>query len=153
MLAHTVVLFALAVAACGGYRPGSFADPRGGFAGQRRTVGCLDVAVAPGRAPAARGAAVEVTFANRCDAPVRVDLAAIAATGLTSDGRPARLALHDPRGAVRDAWLEARVVARETLEYAPPDGSPAALARLCLDLGPIDAGAPAAAPAEVCVTP
>jgi hypothetical protein len=87
---------ALALAACSAYHPGSFRGETGLFAGQRRTVGCLDVSVAPVREATSRGRAVRYTFANRCDAAVVVDLGSVRAVGRDTMARDVPLRLRDP---------------------------------------------------------
>jgi hypothetical protein len=145
-----------------GYRPGSFRAAGAGFAGERATVGCLDVAVAGrwggGAAPVRQ--AVEIDFANRCDEPVVVDFRGLRAVGRDDLGREVPLVVGDPRGEIRPLDLEARTAGREVLELTPaqarPAGSgagpPASAARVtsaCVDVAGLTGGA--AAPRWLCV--
>jgi hypothetical protein len=132
--------------ACG-YRGGSFSGPRGAFAGDRVTVGCLDVAVSAVHDAAAEGPAIAYEFGNRCDRPARVDLTAIAVRGRTAGGAEVTLAPFDPLGELRPARLEARRTGREVIEYQAAAGE--ALTLICADVGMIaDA---AGARQEICV--
>jgi hypothetical protein len=142
-----LVVAALGVAGCG-YRAGSFHGPRGEFAGDRVTVGCLDVAVAPFHDAAAEGTAIVYEFGNRCDRPARVDLGAVSVHGRTADGRDVTLEPFDPLGELRVARLEARRTGREVIEYAAPAAD--ALLLVCADVGTLDGGAGTSQ--EICVT-
>ena len=125
------VLLALAMG-CQGYRPGSLtATPLGSL----HHIGCLDVAVDPEADAAARGPVVKLTFANRCDNAVPVDLAAIRASGLLASGERVAMRLFDPEGVVRPGLLDARRMGSETLEYHAPGATPTT--DLCLDLGAV----------------
>jgi hypothetical protein len=147
----TAALIALAAAAgCGGYHAGSFASITGEFAGERRTVGCLDLAVAPVDDAAAEGPVAAVTFANRCDAAVVVDLPSIRATGRGLDGREVAMGVFDPDREIRAGLLEARTIGRELIEFQPLGGGPAPY-DLCLDVSRLDPGAPSATPVVVCL--
>lgn len=147
----TAALIAVAAAAgCGGYHAGSFAGVTGEFTGERRTVGCLDLAVAPVDDAAAEGPVAAITFANRCEAAVVVDLPSIRATGRGLDGREVAMGVFDPDREIRAGLLEARTVGRELIEFQPLDGDPAPY-DVCLDVSRIDAGAPSADPVVVCL--
>jgi hypothetical protein len=140
----------VALAGCQGYRAGSFAGMTGPFAGERRTVGCLDVAVTALDDPAAVGPAVGFTIANRCDAAVAVDLGAVRATGRVPGGDVIALHAFDPALEIRPAVLEARSVAQENLEYRAPAGAEIAFTEWCVDVARLDARRPSDAPVLVC---
>jgi hypothetical protein len=144
------VSLSIAIAWCASacaYQPGSFHGrrPRLDFAGERATVGCLDIAVA-GRWKAAdvRGQVVEIDFGNRCDRPVVVDFTSLRAVGRDDGGREQALAVYDPAGEIRPLDLEARTVGREVLELRPAalaaPASPGRLRSACLDLGRLRGG-------------
>lgn len=137
--------------ACQGYRAGSFtARPYGSFEGQRRTVGCLDVAVTPTRDQEAYGPVAGLTIANRCDVGVTVDIGAIRASGRYPDGTATRLHAYDPGFEIRPGMLEARSVAREQIEYLPNDSAEVLFAEWCLDLARLDRTRPSDRPVLVC---
>src|SRR5688572_27100413 len=73
----------LVVVGCS-YSPGSFSYPGRYFAGQRLTVGCLDVSI-DRRADAFESAVLDFQFGNRCDDPVVVDLLSVPVIGRTVD--------------------------------------------------------------------
>jgi hypothetical protein len=143
------VAAALAFTGCGGYQPGSLTV--GHPAGEVRRVGCLDIAVEPVHDAEAVGPVAGITFANRCDAAVRVDLASIRAVGELADGRRARLAMFDPDDVVRPGELEARRSARENIEFQLPEAIETVPARLCLDLAGVDPAAAIDQPIIACV--
>jgi hypothetical protein len=132
-----LVVLGLSLAACA-YQPSSFrARSQGAFAGERATVGCLDIAVAAHRDAAIRQA-VEVQFANRCDRAVLVDFTALRAEGRGDGGHRYAMSIHDPRREIRALELEARTTGREVLQVTSDRAAPA---RMCLDVGRI-AGSP-----------
>ncbi|RMH38712.1 MAG: hypothetical protein D6689_18925 [Deltaproteobacteria bacterium] len=139
-----------ATAGCAGYTAGSFRGSAGPMEGQRRTVGCLDVAVAHAFDPAAVGPVARIAIANRCDRAVRVDLGAIRAVGRGPGNRAVMLVPYDPRGEIRPAAIEARTTAVEWIEYQPPGGRPDLFTQWCLDLAAIDAARPSDRPVRVC---
>jgi hypothetical protein len=145
-----------AVGGCG-YRSGSFrgAAGRDAFAGERATIGCLDVAVAGRWSPSpAIAQAVQVDFGNRCDRPVVVDFTAVRAVGRDDGGRELALAIHDPRREIRPLSLEARTVGREVIELRPaagPGPAPARMRSACVDVGRLADGA-MHAPRWLCVS-
>lgn len=134
--------------ACRGYQPGTLTPES---SGEVRTVGCLDVAVSSVRDAAAVGPVAGITFANRCDAAVRVDLGAIRAVGEYYAGERHPMALFDPNREVRPGMLEARAIAREALEYQLPTAPASLPARLCLDLAGIDPAAALDRPVIACI--
>ena len=148
---------AAAIGACG-YQPGSFrgAAGRASFAGQRATVGCLDVAVAGRWSPSPTVAqAVQVDFGNRCDRPVVVDFTALRAVGRDDGGREHALAIHDPRREIHPLSLEARTAGREVIELrAGAAGQPARMQSACVDVARLASGSRGerAAPRWLCVS-
>ncbi|HEU4734095.1 MAG TPA: hypothetical protein VFT22_39665 [Kofleriaceae bacterium] len=125
-LAAVAVLAGLA--GCG-YRPGSFRWTQGGFAGERATVGCLDVAVER-RPDVSIGPVLRYQFANRCDHLATVDLPAAAVVARTDEGAEVALAPYDPGAELRAAALDGRSVGSESLAY-PAEGP---ISQLCVDL-------------------
>jgi hypothetical protein len=112
-------LLGCALLGCG-YKPGSFAYPDTVFAGQRATVGCLDVAVerrADVPIEAGTGAVLRFQFANRCDHPQAIDLGAVAVIGRSAAGVDERLAPYDPRAELHPVALDGRSVGAESLAY------------------------------------
>ncbi len=130
----------LVAAGCQGYRPDSFSTMTGPFVGEARTVGCLDVAVASSDDPQADGPVARVTLGNRCDAGVVVDFGALRGSAVLLDGSTMHLRPFDPNGEIRPATLDARAVARETIEFALPPEMPADVVEWCVDIGGLDAG-------------
>jgi hypothetical protein len=110
------------------YQPGSFSSPQQTFAGQRATVGCVDVAVER-RADLAFGPVLAFAFANRCDHPAIIDLGAVAVVGRNPEGTEVTLRPYDPRGELRPIALDGRNVGAEALVY--PAGR--AMPQLCVD--------------------
>lgn len=121
---------ALACALVGcGYRPGSFTSSHGAFTGQRATVGCVDVTVER-RPDLPIGPVVSYQFANRCDHPTMVDLAAIAVVGRGPDGADSPLRPYDPHAEIHPVPLDGRRDGAEQLAYL----SHGAVTQLCVDV-------------------
>jgi hypothetical protein len=137
-----------ALAACRGYQPGTLQVQQHG---ELRTVGCLDIAVAPLDDAAADGPVASISFANRCDAAVQIDLAALRATGVFAARGAVPLQMFDPAGVVRAGMLEARMVGREDIEWSLPSGATEQPAQLCLDLAGLDPAAALDRPVIACV--
>jgi hypothetical protein len=117
------------------YQPGSFAygaGPEAGFAGQRATVGCLDVAIAR-RADFDSNAVLHYRFGNRCNRPVEVDLLRVAVVGRLDDGSEIQLWPYDPNDEIRPARLPGRIVGGEAIAY--PARQP--LTQICVDAASI----------------
>ncbi len=127
---------AVSLAAACGYRAGSFTGATGPFAGERATIGCLDVGVSSHADPAAEGPAIAYELGNRCDHPARVDLGAVIVRGRTDSGREIELAPFDPEGELRPVRLEARRTGREVIEYHAAVAEPVRL--VCVELAGID---------------
>lgn len=123
------------------YQPGSFQYGKGIdgiFLGQRATVGCLDIAIQR-RVDHEAKPVLAYRLGNRCNRAVEVDLLHVAVVGHTTDGREVALAPYDPRGEVRPALLDGRLVASEALAYTargPVD-------RICVDAASILRAQPA----------
>ena len=114
------------------YHEGSFAYPEHAFAGQRTTIGCLDLSV--DRRHDAEGVAVLVyDFGNRCDRAVTVDLAYATVTARTDAGDQIELKPFDPHGEIRPLKLEGHAAGGETIAYQ----TDAHLAQVCVDLATI----------------
>jgi hypothetical protein len=104
------------VAGCG-YQPGSFGSSIQSFAGQRTTLGCLDLAVER-RADLPTGEPVlGYSFGNRCDFPAVVDLATTTVIGRGVDGSRHELPAFDPRHAIEPLRLDGRAVGHEAIAY------------------------------------
>jgi hypothetical protein len=132
-----VVLLSCALIGCA-YQPGSFAHAPKNFAGQRVTVGCLDLAV-DRRADLSIGPVLEYQFANRCDHATMIDLASVAVTGRTAEGRDVALRPFDPEAELHPVALDGRSAGREALAY-PATG---AILEICVDAATLArAGAP-----------
>ncbi|HVK75473.1 MAG TPA: hypothetical protein VM734_19220 [Kofleriaceae bacterium] len=122
------------------YQPGSFATGGVPFAGERATIGCLEVAVSASRDPVARGPVVSYEFGNRCDRAIPVDLGAVRVTGRTAAGEEVAMSAFDPHRELRAAPLDARRAGRERIEYRVARDFSGGAVQVCLDLGGITSG-------------
>jgi hypothetical protein len=115
------------------YQPGSFHDAQGHFAGTRITVDCLDLAIE--RRPDLRDGCkvVSYAFANRCDQPATVDLAAVRVVGRARDGADIALVPYDPKRELRPLVLDGRAAGREAIAY----GGGTDVASVCIDAASI----------------
>jgi len=145
-----LLLLLIASAGCSGYQAGSFKGLQGTFGGERRTVGCLDVAIAAETDTDAVGPVAGITVANRCDVAVKVDINAIIATGREPNGDVIALAPYDPAWEIHAATLEARAVAQEYIEYQAPQDAELSFSEWCLDLRNLDVKRPTDLPVMVC---
>lgn len=123
-----IALFSCALVGCA-YQPGSFAYLPNGFSGQRATVGCLDVAVER-RTDLPIGPVLGFQFANRCDQPAMIDLAAVAVVGRNAQGIDVTLTPYDPRAELHPVALDGRNVGAESLAY-PADRT---MPQVCADV-------------------
>lgn len=133
------------------YRAGSFEHAQQPFAGERLTVGCLDLAVER-RADLPIGPVLAYQFANRCDDPRVIDLAALTVVGRAGDGGELALRPFDPRAELRPVALDGRKVGGEALAYPAPIGpggkrmragaEQRVIVELCVDLAPLGGGGP-----------
>ena len=121
--------FLLPLAACS-YHPGTYRDWTGAFAGTRREVACVELAIAVDRSSAAEGPVVVYSFGNRCSRSVVIDLRAIRVEA--ADGHV--LAPYDPRGEIVPTRLPARWSGSEHIEY---EGAPG---EVCVDAGSLVVG-------------
>jgi hypothetical protein len=133
---RAAVLFALASCYPGGYQ--TVTSP---FIGARASVGCLDVAVALTEDDVAPPPIVAYQFGNHCFHQTIVDLSAVQVTVRTGDGGEIALAARDPRNEIVPMQLDAWSAGVERIAYAMPAG--VAARELCIDLGDLDANAPA----------
>ena len=136
-----IALISCALIGCA-YQPGSFTWGLNQFPGQRATVGCLDVSVER-RTDFPIGPVLAYQFANRCDRPTTVDLAAIAVVGRDAAGGEVALRAYDPRAELHPVTLDARNVGVESLAYP----ATTALAQVCVDVARF---APAQPPRWLC---
>ena len=119
---------AVALAGCA-YQPGSFAYPQNTFAGQRTTIGCLDVSIER-QADLSIGPVLGYQFANRCDHLTMIDLDAVAVVGRNAQGTDVTLRPYDPRAEIRPVALDGRNVGAEALAY-PADRE---MLQVCVDV-------------------
>lgn len=110
-----IALLPCALIGCA-YQPGSFAHAPSSPAGQRVTIGCLDLAVER-RADLTIGPVLDYRFANRCDHAEMVDLGGAAVVGRSAEGREVALAPYDPQGELHRVALDGRNSGREALAY------------------------------------
>ena len=125
-----------AIAGCS-YRAGSFSALGHDFAGERVSLGCVDLAVAR-RPDGPLGAILAYDIGNRCDTPVWLDLASPAVIGRV-DNADIELAAYDPRAELRRLPLDGRALATETIEYRARVAVP--FDDICVDTGRIVGGA------------
>lgn len=147
----TVLGASVIVCGCQGYRTGSFHDGFIDFAGERRTVGCLDVAVAPLRDAKIQGPAAQIAFGNRCDAATPIDLPAVEVVAHYDDGASVVLEPHDPDGEIRLGMLDGRSSGVENVEYVLPRGFGGQPVEICFDLTELDASEPHPEPVLACI--
>jgi hypothetical protein len=118
------------------YQPGSFRYLPQNFPGQRVTVGCLDLAVerrADLSAGPAHGPVLAYQFANRCERPAIIDLAAVTVVGRTPEGAEVGLRPFDPRAELQPVALDGRSVGAEALAYLPDAPADLPLPQVCVD--------------------
>jgi hypothetical protein len=133
---HMRIALVCALSGCA-YQPGSFAHAPLDFAGQRVTVGCLDIAV-DRRADVAIGPVLGYQFANRCDRATLVDLGAARVIGRSPQGADAVLRPYDPRGEIHPVALDGRSVGAEALAYPSDRPQP----EVCADAAALVHAAP-----------
>ncbi len=132
-----VSMVAATLAACA-YKPGSYASKSHELAGQRTTVGCLDLAI-DRRTDVGSSAVLGYTFGNRCDHPATIDLSWAHVIGRTADGAEIALAPYDPDGTLQPRALDSRGIGAETLSY-PADQT---LGQVCVDVASLAQARPA----------
>lgn len=136
-------LLAVLVAAAAGcastpYRPGSFELGSTAFEGTYAELGCLDVAVTATTPPRGADAALVLTYGNRCEDVVTVDLESMHPRGLDVRGHDVPLRFVEDLPALRP--LDRRLAGREILalrrdDGARPDGD---LSTICVELGALE---------------
>jgi hypothetical protein len=137
VIAASVAGCALAIVGCA-YKPGSFAQYGDRFAGERVTVGCLDVAVGR-RLDHGAWPVLEYKFGNRCDRPTTVDLAFTNVLGRSTEGAEIALAPYDPKAEISVQRIDARMAGGEVIAY-PTD---VRLGQVCVDVASIARAKPA----------
>jgi len=137
-----MALLASLLVGCTVYHPGSF-TAGAAFAGQRATVGCLDVAVAR-RADRESSAVLQYQFGNRCNRDVEVALGRVAVIARFADGSEEALVPYDPRFQIRPARLSGRLTGQEAIAYPTPRRA----LQVCADLSTITPAAVAHAAAR-----
>jgi len=131
-------VLALLLTGCA-YKPGAYEYAREPFAGQRVTVGCLDLAIVR-RPDTPDGAVVEYQFGNRCDHASPVTLP-IVATGRTPGGQERKLLAFDPNGEIVPLHIDGRSFGKETIEYRADDDY--GVTQICVDVAAIVKQTPA----------
>lgn len=120
------------------YQPGSFAEGKAEFSGEKVRVGCVDLAVS--RRPDHGGAAVlDYQFGNRCNHGTLIDLARVRVVGRAIDGTERALVPHDPRRELRPLTLDARRIGLEVIAYP----APVPTAQVCIDVASVVHARPA----------
>ena len=131
-------IWVLAATAGCSYRAGSFSALGHDFAGQRVSLGCIDLAVAR-RPDGPLGAVLAYDIGNRCDTPVWLDLASPPVIGQV-DNADIDLVAYDPRAELRRLPLDGRALATETIEYRARVAVP--FDDVCVDAGRIVGAGP-----------
>ena len=125
-------LILVAVVGCS-YSPDSFSYPGRYFAGQRVTVGCLDISIDRRADFKENVAVIDYSFGNRCDEPVVIDLGRVPVVGRTEAGEELTLTPYDPNFEIRPLKLDARQAGGEALAY--PTTEP--IVQVCVDAAAI----------------
>ena len=133
------IVIVCAVASGCAYKAGSFSHSQTYFAGQRASVGCLDLAVERRPDLPEGGTVLGYSVGNRCDRAATIDLRAVRVEGRTFDGQSAVLIPFDPRGEIRPLLLDGKRAGTEALAYH----AEAPLAEVCVDVASLArSGAP-----------
>jgi hypothetical protein len=140
------------LAACGSeaYDPDP-QTPLGLAAGQARTLGCVDLAVALGSDPRLPPSSLLLSLrgGNRCAHPEPLDVAAMSLVGRDARGARWLLFVSDPRGEIVPMHLDASTRFTENIELA--SNAPAdALVSVCIQLAGVARDAPDARPEPIC---
>lgn len=130
----------LFVTGCMTYTPGSFVQGPGLFAGERATIGCLDLSVQR-RDDYDKSAVLAYKFGNRCDRPQLVDLANAIVIGRDAAGGEHRLRPFDPRGEIKPMPVDARLMGHEAIAYVA-DEVGVEFVQVCVDAASIVAATP-----------
>ncbi len=129
------VLLLMVASGCMTYTPNSFVHGPGLFAGERATIGCLDLAVQR-RDDFDKSAVLAYKFGNRCDSPQRIDLANAIVIGRDAAGGEHRLRPFDPRGEIKPMPIDARLMGHEVIAYVA-DQIGVELVQVCVDAASI----------------
>jgi len=121
------------------YEANSFKDHTQ-FPAERQTAGCLDVGVGAHHASREFAPVVRISLGNRCDDPVRADLSAMVAWGMTRAGERIALMARDPEHVLRPRELAAAWSVTEGIEFKPLEGDRISVAELCVDLSGVARG-------------
>lgn len=127
------------------YVPGSLlAEPHA------TTIRCLDVAVDVDDDPEieSNGVLVTITFANRCDRSVPVNLRALKVIGKRTSA-PFPMTVFDPARVIRPGRLDFHATGSEHLEFDSPP-TEARPSDVCVDVGAIESDAQAPEPGWLC---
>jgi hypothetical protein len=128
------VTLVLALVGCA-YKPGSFSYSSRTFAGERVTIGCLDLSV-DRRADMNGDPVLDYQFGNRCDSPVTIDLVNLRVVGRMATGEDRHLRPFDPHGEMRVAQLDALQAGGEAIAYVATEH--AEYVQLCVDIAQIE---------------
>jgi hypothetical protein len=129
---RTTSLLVLAAAGCA-YKPGAFSHFRHDFAGQRTTLGCVDLAVDRRPDLIGGGTVIGYQFGNRCQHPAPIDLATARVVARTYDGTSLELSPYDPNGELRPLLIDAHAAGAEAIAYHASER----LAEVCVDAASI----------------
>ncbi len=117
------------------YAAGSFAQGPALFAGEKATLGCLDLAIER-RDDYDKSAVLAYRFGNRCDRQQVVDLGGATVIGRDAAGAEHRLRPFDPRLEIKLFELDARLAGREAIAYVA-DEVGIELVQVCVDAATI----------------
>lgn len=134
--ARWLALISMLAGCSPGYQPGNLIAPNAIGDGQGVTVDCLDIAVDLGSDPKVREdhPVVEISFANRCEVPVKVDLTRMKVTARYPDGTLHELTPYDPWSSIRPGVLDPLMVGQEAIEYRPRDDEAASPIAVCVEV-------------------
>jgi hypothetical protein len=122
-----IALVVCALVGCA-YQPGSFSHAPADVAGERATVGCVDLSIER-RDDLAIGPVLAFQFANRCDHAAVIDLGGAAVIGRNPQGTDVTLRPYDPHEELHPVALDGRSTGSEALAY-PADR---AMPQVCVD--------------------
>jgi hypothetical protein len=142
------VLSSIALGGCL-YMPSSYSFESHPFVGKRVALTCLDVAVAMTDDNRATSPVVRYSFGNRCTHETTVDLGAVPAYGLATNGEHVAMHAYDPRHELRPLPIDGWWRGSESIMYTTVNGEPPPLA-VCVDVGAIE-GPATQTHREVCV--
>jgi hypothetical protein len=134
-------LVLLGFTGCVTYQPGSFSKGPALFAGERATIGCLDLAIER-RDDYDKSAVLHYRFGNRCEHPQVVDLGAARVVGRDAEGGEHVLRPFDPRYQIHPTPIDARLAGGEAIAYVADDQLGVQLVQVCVDAASIVPGQP-----------